>query len=270
MRAVNLIPSEQRSGGTVGTRSNGAAFVVLGLLAGLVLMAGLYGIARHQVSSRTSQVTELTAQAQQAQARAQALAPYASFMAMREQRLQAVSQLVGDRFDWSHALHEIGRVLPYDASLSSVQGTIGTTSGSTSSAAPPASALTTTPAASTKTAASTSVASATPPGATPTFTIAGCAVSQSEVARTLVRLHQMDGVSNVVLQSSTKAGSTAGSGTCPSGDPAFSVQVTFQPLPSPAALNPGAFGSTTPASSAGGSSTASRSTVSAVSSGSPR
>ena len=34
MRAVNLIPAEQRKGGAVGRRSQGMAFAVLGLLAG--------------------------------------------------------------------------------------------------------------------------------------------------------------------------------------------------------------------------------------------
>jgi hypothetical protein len=46
----------------------------------------------------------------------------------------------------------------------------------------------------------------------------------------------------VTLQSSTKSGSGGGEGSgasgassasCPSGDPAFSMQVSFQPLPTP-------------------------------------
>ena len=46
MRAVNLIPSEQRKGGAVGRRSQGAAFAVLGLLAGAAILAFMYGMAR--------------------------------------------------------------------------------------------------------------------------------------------------------------------------------------------------------------------------------
>ena len=54
MRAVNLIPAEQRGGASVGAgRSQGAAYAVLGLVAGLAVMVVLYGIARHQVTSRT-------------------------------------------------------------------------------------------------------------------------------------------------------------------------------------------------------------------------
>jgi Tfp pilus assembly protein PilN len=262
MRAVNLIPSEQRSGGSVAGRSDGAAFVVLGLLGGLVILASLYGISRHQVASRQSQAAALTAQVQQVQARAQQLAPYASFMAMREQRLTAVSELVGDRFDWAHTLHELGRVLPYTASLTSIQGTIGTTSTTAASAASTTAAK----------GASAPVASATPAGTTPTITVAGCATSQSEVAQTLVRLHLMDGVSNVTLQSSTKSNSGGGasSGGCPSEDPAFTAQVTFQPLPSPLALKPGALGSSATPASTAGDSTGGRASLSSASGGSVR
>ena len=39
------------------------------------------------------------------------------------------------------------------------------------------------------------VTSATPPGSVPTFTLSGCATSQTEVAQTLNRLRLMDGVS---------------------------------------------------------------------------
>jgi Tfp pilus assembly protein PilN len=282
MRAVNLIPAEQRSGGSVSGRSDGAAFVVLGLLGGLVILALLYGIARHQIASRHSQAAALTAQAQQVQARAQQLAPYASFMAMREQRLQAVSQLVGDRFDWAHTLHEMGRVLPYTASLTSIQGTIGTTSttpGSASALSPAQSASATSTSATTASAASASaastpaaVASATPAGAVPTLTVSGCATTQSEVAQTLVRLRLIDGVSNVTLQSSTKSDNAgSASGGCPGGDPAFTAQVTFQPLPSPLSLNPGASGSSaTPASTAGVQPAGGQASLSSAYSGSAR
>ena len=71
------------------------------------------------------------------------------------------------------------------------------------------------------------MSSATPPGTTPTFTLAGCATSQTVVAQMLVRLRLISGVSNVALQSSTKAGSwrwrLRGGGTCPANDPVFTA-----------------------------------------------
>ena len=45
-----------------------------------------------------------------------------------------------------------------------------------------------------------------PAGSVPTFTLAGCATSQTEVAQTLDRLRLIDGVSEVTLQSSTQGG----------------------------------------------------------------
>lgn len=235
MKAVNLIPSEQRGGGgSVTGESDGGAFIVVGLLAGLAVLALLYGVARHQVSSRTSEVASVTAQAQATQARASQLAPYVSFKATYQTRLQAVSQLVGTRFDWAHAIHEIGRVLPKNAALNSLHGTIGSATGSASSSSstPPAAG---------------SVSSATPPGAVPVFSLAGCATTQSEVAETLQRLRLIDGVSTVTLQSSTKSssGGTGGSGGCPGKDPAFAMQVSFAPLPTPSGTSATPAASTT-------------------------
>jgi Tfp pilus assembly protein PilN len=236
MKAVNLIPVDERGGASAGAgRSGGGAYVVLGLLGGLTVLALLYGISAHQISSRGSQVASLNAHTQQAQTRASQLAAYTSFVAMRQQRVQAVSQIVDSRFDWAHAFHELGRVLPSGISLISLDGTVGSTSGSTpgsTSGSTSGSASSTSGAASSGAAAT--VTSATPPGSVPVFTITGCATSQAEVALMLNRLRLIDGVSEVALQSSTKSSSgsgAAGSGGCESGYPAFALQATFDALP---------------------------------------
>jgi hypothetical protein len=244
MRAVNLLPPEQRSGfaGGVG-RSQGGAYAVLAALAGLAILAVLYGIASHQISSRRAQVASLSAQAARAKAAAAQLAPYSSFLALREQRMQAVAQLVDSRFDWAHAFHELGRVLPKDASISTLTGSVGSSGkpasgGTAASSSPSASGSGSSsggsPAGAGGAAATSSTASsATPPGSVPVFLLSGCATSQSEVALTLQRLRLIDGVSEVTLQSSTKsaAGGTGGEAGCPARDPAFSVQITFAALP---------------------------------------
>jgi hypothetical protein len=245
MKAVNLIPADQRGGASVGAgRSEGAVYAVLGLLAGLALLALIYGMADHRISSRRAQVGTLEAQARRTQAQTNELAPYTSFMALREQRVQEVSELVDSRFDWAHSFHELGRVLPRGATISSLTGAIGSsTATGASSAAPAAKAASATPAAASAApgAATTgaSVASATPPGSVPTFTLSGCATSQSEVALTLDRLRLIDGVSEVTLQSSAKGSGSGGSGACAAKDPVFTVQVAFDPLPAtPTASSP--------------------------------
>jgi hypothetical protein len=249
MRAVNLIPQEERSGGVVvAGRSQGAAYGVLALIGGLALLALLYGMAHHQIADHRSKLDSLNARAQRAQAATAQLAPYTNFIALREERVRAVSSLVDSRFDWAHVFHEFGRVLPPLVTLTSIDGSVGSTSGSGSgshsgsgsgsgsSAGAGASSGSGggSPAGSTQPAAGSSVASATPPGTVPQFTVNGCAVSQAQVADVLTRLRLIDGVSEVTLQSSTKAtGSGAvagGSGTCMG--PAFTIGVTFEPLPS--------------------------------------
>jgi Tfp pilus assembly protein PilN len=234
MKAVNLIPSEQRGGAPVGSgRSEGAAFAVIGLILGVSVLGLLYGKASHEVSSNSADATSLSAQAQQAEAATNQLAPFTSFVALREQRMQAVTQLVDSRFDWGHVFHEFGRVLPPETSISSLSGTVGSTTATTT--APPAKTG--------STSASAAVASATPPGSVPTFTVTGCAASQAAVALTLERLRLMDGASNVALQSSTATATPGGatetvSGGCPASDPVFTIDVTFEALPQASAATP--------------------------------
>ena len=252
MRAFNLIPADERGGGGVSAgKSGGSAYVVLGVLGVLAIFALLYGQASRQISSQTSKIATLNTQAQAAQAQAARLAPYDSFMTMHEQRVQAVDQLVDSRFDWAHAFHELGRVLPpEDVALTSLNGTIGSGTGSTAAGADTAAGASskaaaatgaTTAAAGSSTASSTSVASATPPGSVPTFTLSGCATTQAMVALTLERLRLIDGVSEVTLQSSTQTpksgsgGGSSGSGSCKG--PVFAMQITFDPLPSASATS---------------------------------
>jgi hypothetical protein len=238
MRAVNLIPSDQRSGTPVGAgRSQGAAYAVLALLAGFAVLAVLYGKANRAVADHKKEAASLTAKAQRASAQATALAPYTTFATLRDQRAQAVQALVDSRFDWAHAFHEFGRVLTGQTSISSLEGSIASaTVASTTTSAPAAGAAAATPASSAGASPTASTAtSATPPGSVPTFTLSGCATSQSVVAQTLQRLRLIDGVKEVSLQSSTKGSPAAGgSGGCPGGDPVFSITVTFEPLPSTA------------------------------------
>jgi hypothetical protein len=161
---------------------------------------------------------------------------------MREQRVQAVSELAQSRFDWAYAFHELGRVLPKDASITSLNGTVGSAGGSTSSSSSGATA-------------SATVTSATPPGSVPAFTLSGCATSQAEVAQTLNRLRLMNGVSSVTLQSSTKAsgssGGGGGSGGCSSADPAFNVSIDYDPLPAVSTAAAATATATTPTGAAG-------------------
>lgn len=224
MRAVNLIPSDQRRGGvSVGVgagRSGGAAYAVLALLVGVALLVFMYAHAKHQVTSRGNEASALKAKALTLESEVSTLSPYTTFINLREARQTAVASLVDSRFDWAHVFHEFGRVLPSNISVSSLDGKVGT-------------AVATAPAPASPT-ATPSAGSTTPPGSVPSFTIAGCGTSQRAVATMLQRLRLIDGVSDVTLQSSTKGGTgaTGAGGGCGPGQPSFTATITFQALPS--------------------------------------
>ncbi len=225
MRAVNLIPEDQRGGGAlVGAgRSQGTAYAVVALLAGLAVLAFLYGSARHQISDRTTQAASISAEVTQIQSEAERLQPYASFIALRDERMEAVDNLVAARFDWPHEFHELGRVLPKGVWLTSITGTVGGATGAATSSS------------STATSAGATPTSSTPAGSIPTFDLSGCAATQSQVALTLDRLHLMDGVSAVSLDSSGSAAQGAAGTPGASGadcKTSFTTQLTFEALPS--------------------------------------
>ncbi len=234
MRAVNLIPGEQGGGSSsLAGRSGGVALVVVALIAGAAVLAVLYGLADRQIGKQRNEVAQIETQTNELRARTGRLTPYTSFVKMAEQRTKTVAELVQARFDWSHMLRELGRVLPSGASLLTLTGTVGNGTPSSGSTAP--SAVTTASAGGTPT-------SSTPPGSTPGISLTGCATSQSEVAQLLQRLKLVDGVQEVQLassakSSSTSSGSTSSSGSssgggCGNGQAAFSVTVTFASLPS--------------------------------------
>ncbi|HXC23653.1 MAG TPA: hypothetical protein VNU28_03630, partial [Solirubrobacteraceae bacterium] len=102
MRAVNLIPGEQRQGagglsGLAG-RSGGGALIVLGLIVGLAVMIAMYGDAHHSISSQNGEVAQIKAETSAVEARAGRLTPYTDFVSMADQRTETVAQLVQARF----------------------------------------------------------------------------------------------------------------------------------------------------------------------------
>jgi Tfp pilus assembly protein PilN len=225
MRAVNLIPGEQRANtGSLTGRSGGAALILVGLVFAVAVLALLYGVAHRQIGNEKAEVAKLQAQAAEVRARTGRLVPYTAFVSMAEQRTKTVAQLVQARFDWSHTMRELGRVLPAGSDLLALNGAVGSGAPGSGASVP-------------ATAASSSAtpASSTPPGSTPSIVLSGCSVSQAEVAQTLQRLKLMDGVSEAQLTSSVQGGAASGGGSgggsCPEGDYAYSITVIFAALP---------------------------------------
>jgi len=232
MRAVNLIPDDQRERTTgFANRSGGAAYVILGALGALALMIALYGIARHQVSSKESEASRIESEAAQVQAQATRLAPYKTFIGMREGREDAVRELVDTRFDWAHTLSEFGRVLPAGTAITTLEGCVTPPTSSSSGGSEGCASSSSSSSSSSK--GASTVTSATPAGSVPKFTVGGCAVSQAAVARAIADLRLIDGVAKAELTSSSGGGGgSGGSGGCSGKLVSFGAKVEFQPLPS--------------------------------------
>lgn len=250
MKAVNLIPAEQRRGTGGGGRTGGGAYALLGLLAlgvATVLAAVLLG---NGVREREGRLAGVRAQVSQAEAEAAALRPYRQFASLREQRDQTIGMLAASRFDWARAMGKVARALPPDIWLTSLTGTVS-----------PA----------IKVDGGTQGSPLRPALAAPAVEMLGCAPDQAAVSRLMVSLRTIQAVSRVALDTSAKGeasgsptGASAGgggSGDCRHGSrrfPQFSLVVFFGGLDvngpglppagaaKPTAASPGAPGASTP------------------------
>jgi Tfp pilus assembly protein PilN len=220
MKAVNLIPVDERRGGGAGG-SGMAAYVLLGALAIIVAVGAAYTLANRSISDRRHELADVQARAQAAANQAQALQAYTSFTALREKRSETVRSLAVSRFDWSHALHEVARTVPSNAWLTAMRATVTPTTAVDGGVTDPLRGAV----------------------ATPAIEIVGCTTSQAKVASVISSLRRGDGVQRVSLSSSEKldasgesTGSTSTGGDCRNGNtrfPKFSMTIFFNaPTPS--------------------------------------
>jgi Tfp pilus assembly protein PilN len=205
MRAVNLMPGDDYgSGGAGSDGTGGIVYVLLGGLAVMVALAGLWANSNKQISSRQTALDRVTIAAIAAEARAAKAAPYEAYASLADARLATVASLSVTRFDWAHSLRELSRVLPADVWLTSLDGSSGATGQ-----------------------APTTTASAAP---APTFEFVGCTDTQAKVARLMARLRAVDGVRDVDLKTSEKP-EAGGDKDCPANapsDPKFTIVIAFK------------------------------------------
>jgi Tfp pilus assembly protein PilN len=232
MRAVNLIPADQRRASGAAGKSGGGVYVVLGVLALLVAFVAALTFTGRQVSDRTAEADRLESQAQVAQAKAGNLASYKEFDEVVKTRSASVRALAATRFDWGASLDQVSRVVPSDVSLTQLAATVtpGVGVGGVVSLR---SALT-----------------------NPAIELVGCAPSQSRVALLMARLRRLEGVQRVSVANSAKtAGAssssqaskseTASTGSCQTSDriPQFQMVVFFGTPQAVAATQSGTSGS---------------------------
>jgi Tfp pilus assembly protein PilN len=216
VRPVNLIPPEDRRGERAPARTGAIPYFVLGILGLAVVAVAVLALTNKQISDRKAEKVSLEAQQAQAQARAEALAPYAEFVQASEAQTTTVTSLAQSRFDWVRVLKELSLVLPGDIWLTGLSGsTSGSEAGSDS-----AGGL-----------------------AVPTLSITGCGTGHRAVAAFVQTLHDIDGVTRVGVASSVRSsesgggGGDSGDGSCQTRDfiATFEISVAFDAATVPTA-----------------------------------
>jgi Tfp pilus assembly protein PilN len=162
------------------------AFIVLGVLAACV--AGIAGsvLSANTIKQRQADLAQVTVRQQALAGQAAKLKPYADYDAMAKSRVQTVRDLAGSRFDWNQALTDLRRAVPADVTLKTLSGNVSPNAGAGGGSGALRSAI-----------------------AAPAITLTGCAPGQTEVARLMARLRDVDGVTRVTLSKSDIQSATA-------------------------------------------------------------
>jgi Tfp pilus assembly protein PilN len=227
MRPVNLIPSDERRGDRSAMRTGSFTYVLIGGLAVALLAVIALAFTSKQISDRKGEVAQLTRQEQAANAKAQSLKAFTDFRAVQESRAATVVSLAQSRFDWQRVLNELARVIPSDAWLTQLAGTVS-----------PSAQVEGAPDIAMRAEASG-----------PALSIIGCAASQDAVAGFVGDLEDIDGVTRVGVQSSQRGDAATSGGGGATSDSAsgdsqdcrtrdfifqFQVVVAFDAVPAPA------------------------------------
>ena len=215
MRAVNLLPNDLRGAAPAAAPSSRperervegiGAYVLLGALALCVAMLAVYVMASNTVKQKQTDLAGVAAQATAAEKAAAKLKPYADFEAMAKARVKTVRDLAAARFDWEQALRDLSRAVPGNIKLQSLNGDMGLPGTTGSNGDPLRGSI-----------------------QAPAISLAGCAPSQSAVARLMARLRAVDGVTRVSLSKSEKSDGETETACIGTNDPPqFSAVVFFE------------------------------------------
>ncbi len=180
MKPVNLLPESQRR--RKPTSDGKSSYVVLGVLAILLAMTGLYVAVSNQVTSRTEAAAAAGAEADRLEAQISSLGAFGNFAQVKATRVASVRQLAAGRFDWERLMLELARVLPDGGWLLSADASMSGDGGTADAAAA---------------------------SSGPSATLSGCVPTQSDVADLMLRLNRMHRVEDVTLTESTQEDSRA-------------------------------------------------------------
>ena len=225
MRAINLIPAEERRGRPA-ARAGALSYLVVGVL--IAALAGVTSLVmtNQQVSDREADVAQLEQRKAAAQAQADSLRAFAEFRSMQEARTATVTSLAQSRFDWERVLRELSMVLPADVWLVELTGTVSPSVQIDGGA---------------------DVSSRDGVQA-PALELVGCTVSQEAVGRLVAALRDIDGVTRAGVAKSERPELEEDAGSADSGDSGddcrtkdfitrFEIVVAFDAVPAPEAAS---------------------------------
>jgi Tfp pilus assembly protein PilN len=264
VRAVNLLPPDMagasKASSDTGARpeaTGGAGpFVVLGVLAACVAGAAGYVLTDNTIKQRTSDLASAKTEAQQVTAQAEQLRPFADFDAVANARISTVRDLANRRFDWEQVFRDLSRAIPADVTLKDIKGDLGGAAGG---------------------------AGVRGSISAPAITLDGCAPGQTQVARLMARLNDIDGVTRVSLsksdnakvdvnttQTDTDAIKLRNSIPCGNGThPSFEVVAFFEDTPAAAATTASVIPTPTPAAGTTATGTTATGTATATATATP-
>jgi len=186
VRPINLIPADQRRGGSRGhgARTSFSGYIVLGGLGAAVLCALAVVMTSNQINSKTEELAGIQGDSQQEKQVADALRPYGQFADLQRARMAQVKTVAEGRYDWERALRQLSKAIPRNVWLLSVGATrssgVGLDTGGEGGA----------------------IDRDNPNS--PTFAINGCTYSQHAVARMMIRMRNLDDVTAVHLAKSVR------------------------------------------------------------------
>jgi hypothetical protein len=191
VKPVNLLPEQHRRAAGPGEGRGG--FVVVGILAALVVMVGIYAFTANQVNSHKTDANEAKHEADELKARANSLGGFGDFARVQQNRSASVRSLADVRFDWERFMRELSLVVPRGSWLtqatSSATGDLNAASASSGSGG-----------------SSSSASSTTSSGESgqPLANLVGCSPKQRDVAKLMVRLRRLYRVTDVALNQSAR------------------------------------------------------------------
>ncbi|CAB4923766.1 unannotated protein [freshwater metagenome] len=204
MRAMNLLPVEERGGSRASGAGGSSDLTINHAIAGagavvVVGLVGLWAVTKHDTATARDAEAAAVAASAADQAQVTRLAPVVAFDARRQSRETAVLQLASGRTDWAMVLRATAGALPSNVSITTLKLAAAAGTGATAG----------------------TTAGTTPAGlaGSGSVTLQICADTQPRVATALRRFRALPQVEDVALSqtarsSSGSTGSTAGGAGC--------------------------------------------------------